>query len=596
MRTFRWSMFALLLSLLVGPHSVFAYAVTGGRIVDAQGQAVQLRGVNWFGFETTDHVVHGLWARNWKSMIDQMRALDINAVRLPVCPGTLRGSMPGTINYDLNPDLAGLDSLGLLDAVVQYLDAQGLYILLDHHRPDCQSISELWYTAQYSEQQWIADLSFLAQRYGARPHVIGVDLKNEPHGAATWGTGNLATDWNKAAERAAAAVGGVAPHWLIFVEGIQENPSCSANDHPFWGENLEPLSCTPLSIPADRVVLSPHTYGPDVFVQPYFNDPTFPDNMAAIWDRHFGQFIDSGHAVIIGEFGGKYGEGDPRDVQWQDALVDYLLRKGVGSAFYWAWNPNSDDTGGILDDDWITLREDKLTLLKRLWAGPSAPHPEITAAPLSLSFGDMSVGSVSAVQTSTIRNAGTADLVLGTITISGTNPDQFRKPAARDFCSGQTLVPTQTCTVGVRFKPKNGGPQNATLLIPSNDPVSNPITVTLDGTGDGPEITVDPTAFDYGPMIVGTKSPRKVSVRNDGTTDLMLGIITLDGTNPDQFRKPAGKDFCSGQTLAPTQTCTVVVRFAPGNLGPQRALLVIPSNDFNENPVTVTLDGTGTAP
>ena len=316
--------------------------------------------------------------------------------------------------------------------------------------------------------------------------------------------------------------------------------------------------------------------------------------MAAIWDRHFGQFIDSGHTVIIGEFGGKYGEGDPRDVQWQDALVDYLLGKGVGSAFYWAWNPNSADTGGILDDDWITLREDKLALLKRLWAGPSVPHPEITVAPLSLLFGDMAVGSVSALQTSTIRNDGTADLVLGTITISGTNPDQFRKPAAKDFCSGQTLTPTQTCTVGVRFKPKNGGPHSATLLIPSNDPVSNPVTATLYGTGDGPEITVDPTAFDYGSVMVGTKSPRKVTVRNDGTTDLTLGIITLDGANPDQFRKPAAKDFCSGLTLAPTQMCTVVVRFAPSNVGPQSAFLVIPSDDFNENPVNVELVGAGT--
>jgi endoglucanase len=98
MRTFRWSIFALSLSLLARPHSLFAYSVTGGRIVDAQGQAVELRGVNWFGFETTDYVVHGLWARNWKSMIDQMRDLGINAVRLPVCPGTLLGSTPGTIN------------------------------------------------------------------------------------------------------------------------------------------------------------------------------------------------------------------------------------------------------------------------------------------------------------------------------------------------------------------------------------------------------------------------------------------------------------------------------------------------------------------
>jgi endoglucanase len=391
MRTLCWRILVVvLLSGFFGPYSASAYSVVSGRIVDAQGQAVQLRGVNWFGFETTDHVVHGLWARNWKSMIDQMRDLGFNAVRLPVCPGTLRGASPGGINYALNPDLAGLDSLGLLDAVVHGLDARGLYVLLDHHRPDCESISELWYTAQYPESQWIADLTFLAERYGGVAHVIGVDPKNEPHGAATWGTGNPATDWNRAAERAAVAVGRVAPHWLIFVEGIQQNPSCSANDGEFWGENLEPLACTPLAIPADRLVLSPHTYGPDVFAQPYFNDPAFPANMAAIWDRRFGRFADAGHAVVIGEFGGKYGDGDPRDVRWQDALVDYLSGKGLRSAFYWSWNPNSGDTGGILRDDWTTVREDKLALLGRLWNGSSSPSPPtvtLTVDPPSITLG-----------------------------------------------------------------------------------------------------------------------------------------------------------------------------------------------------------------
>ena len=239
--------------------------------------------------------------------------------------------------------------------------------------------------------------------------MIGVDPKNEPHGAATWGTGNSATDWNKAVERAAAAVARVAPHWLIFVEGIQNNPLCSANNHPFWGENLEPLACTPLAIPVDRLVLSPHTYGPDVFGQPYFNDPTFPANMASIWDRHFGQFIGAGYAVILGEFGGKYGEGDPRDVRWHNALVDYLIGKGATSAFYWSWNPNSGDTGGILDDDWISVRNDKVALLKRLWAGtsgPSAPTVTLSANPTSITVGQVATVSWSSTNATTCTASG----------------------------------------------------------------------------------------------------------------------------------------------------------------------------------------------
>jgi endoglucanase len=452
MRTLRWPTFALLLALFLGPHSASAYSVASGRIVDAQGQPVQLRGINWFGFETTDHVVHGLWARNWKSLIDQMRELGFNAVRLPVCPGTLRGSAPSTINYGLNPDLAGLHSLELLDVVVQYLDAQGLYVLFDHHRPDCGSISELWYTPQYSEQQWIADLTFLAERYRAVPRVLGVDPKNEPHGAATWGTGNAATDWNGAAERAAAAVGQVAPHWLIFVEGIQQNPSCSANDNAFWGENLEPLACTPLAIPADRLVLSPHTYGPDVFVQPYFNDPAFPNNMAPIWDRRFGQFIGAGHAVILGEFGGKYGEGDSRDVRWQDALVDYLIGKGVSSAFYWAWNPNSGDTGGILADDWITVRQDKLALLRRLWAGasvPTAPTVTLTVDPTSITLGQAATLSWSTTNATACTASGAwngARALSGSQSVTPTSAGTSTYSLA---CTGAGGTTTRSATVTV---------------------------------------------------------------------------------------------------------------------------------------------------
>ncbi|MET4674906.1 endoglucanase [Luteibacter sp. PvP120] len=355
-------------ALAVTSGSVWSHAIKNGQVVDDNGNPVQLRGVNWFGFDTNVHTVHGLWARNWKDMITQMQGLGFNAVRLPFCPQSLSGVAPSSIDYGLNPDLQGLNSLQVMDKVIDELSSRGMYVLLDHHTPDCNAISELWYTSSYSEQQWIDDLTLVATRYAAVPGVIGIDLKNEPHGAATWGTGNAATDWNTAAERASAAVLKVAPKWLIVVEGISENPSCSSSGGHFWGENLEPLSCTPLNIPADRLLLAPHVYGPDVSMQSYFSASNFPANMPAIWDQHFGRFATSGQALLLGEFGGKYGQGSAQDVTWQNALVDYLIGKGIHGGFYWSWNPNSNDTGGILNDDWSSVRTDKVTLLKKLWA------------------------------------------------------------------------------------------------------------------------------------------------------------------------------------------------------------------------------------
>lgn len=367
-----------LLALILAAGTAEAYTVEQGTLRDGNSQPLTLRGVNWFGFETSDHVVHGLWARNWKDMIAQIKAVGFNAVRIPVCPGTLAGSRVSSVNTTLNPDLAGRTSLEVLDRVLGEFDRQGLHILLDHHRLDCNGgISELWYDPGHGEQDWIDDLVFMARRYRNLPHFLGIDLKNEPHGTATWGLGRPATDWNSAAERAARAVLEAAPDILIFVEGIQDNPSCSGPVPHWWGGNLEPLACHPLAIPANRLVLSPHVYGPDVYDQPYFNATDFPRNLPAIWDAHFGRFRATGHVIAIGEAGGRYGHGgNPGDKTWQDAFIAYLGQRDIRHLFYWAWNPNSGDTGGILQDDWKTVWQDKLDLLGRLWgAAPPPPGP-----------------------------------------------------------------------------------------------------------------------------------------------------------------------------------------------------------------------------
>lgn len=342
------------------------YQVMDGRIYH-DSEEIKLFGVNWFGGETQDHVPHGLWSRGYKDMISQIKALGFNAIRLPFCPGTMENVATGSIDYSKNPDLEGLKSLEVLDKIMVELNRQQIYILLDHHRPDCNAISQLWYTDTYSEQTWTEDLALMADRYKELDYFLGIDIKNEPHGSATWGTGNESTDWDRAAALAAAAVLGANPNLLVFVEGIQENTDCSSSTNHWWGGNLEPQACHPLEIPADKLVLSPHVYGPDVYAQPYFSDADFPENMPTIWETHFGFLANQGYVLAPGEFGGKYGHGgDSRDVMWQDSLIDYFVDKQICNLFYWSWNPNSGDTGGILRDDWTNIWQDKYNNLKRL--------------------------------------------------------------------------------------------------------------------------------------------------------------------------------------------------------------------------------------
>jgi endoglucanase len=337
-----------------------------GNTIYKNGQKITLRGVNWFGAETDTLSPHGLWSRNYKEMIGQIKQSGFNAVRMPFCPATLASRPVTGVEYSLNAELKGLNSTALFDTIINELNAQQIYVLLDHHRPDCQAISQLWTTGNYTEAAWIADLTNAAGRYKSLEYVMGMDLKNEPHGSATWGTGNVATDWNKAAERAGKAVLTSNPNLLIYVQGVQDNPTCSSNIGHWMGGNMEPLDCAPIdtnAIPADKLVLSPHVYGPDVYPQGYFNESNYPQNLPAIWAQHFGRFIQKGYTIVPGEWGGKYGEGDPRDVAWQKEMVSYFKQNKICNSFYWSWNPNSGDTGGILKDDWKSVRQDKLTLL-----------------------------------------------------------------------------------------------------------------------------------------------------------------------------------------------------------------------------------------
>ncbi len=368
------------MALVGGATSAQAYQVKSGRIYDDQGQRVPLRGVNWFGFETESHAPHGLWARSVDSMIAQMKSMGINAVRLPLSPATLHGAPVSKVDHGLNPQLVDMNALQLLDYVVHALDASGMFILLDHHRPDDEAISELWYTGHYSEQQWLDDLKLLATRYKDVSHVVGIDLKNEPHGSATWGAGDPAMDWNLAAERAARVVLAANGKLLVFVAGVAEQSSCSSARTHGWGGNLEPLRCKPLDIPRDKLVLAPHFYGPDVYMHPYFNDALFPGNMPAIWQEHFGFARDLGYAVVPTEFGSRYGHGGLElDKQWFDAAVEWMKRKDLRDGFYWSWNPNSADTGGLLKDDWHGAWGDKLARLQQLW-GVTAPAPMLALA------------------------------------------------------------------------------------------------------------------------------------------------------------------------------------------------------------------------
>lgn len=345
----------------------------GAQIVDANNQPVRIAGVNWFGFETNTFVVHGLQNRNYQDMLKQIKSQGFNTIRLPYSNQLFdEQSKPVGIDYSKNPDLKGLQGLQLMDKIIGAASKIGLRIILDRHRPDSNAQSSLWYTAAYPEARWIADWQMLAKHYRGNPMVLGADLHNEPHEPACWGCANQALDWQMAAQRAGNAILEVNPDWLIFVEGVDcygpggQTQGNGTNCY-WWGGNLQGVKDHPVQLNvAHQLVYSVHDYPPSVYGLPWFSSADYPRNLTNVWDTYWGYVRKQGIAPVwVGEFGSKLQT--EQDKQWFTSLVNYL---GTGSGgfnwTFWSWNPDSSDTGGILQDDWQTANTEKVDQLKNI--------------------------------------------------------------------------------------------------------------------------------------------------------------------------------------------------------------------------------------
>ena len=214
---------------------------SGSQILDSGGNPVRIAGINWYGFETPDQIAHGLWAQDYHAIINDIKNLGYNTIRIPFSNQMVETPIvPQNLSFyntgPINTDLKGLNSLQILDKIIGYAGQAGLKVILDDHRSEAGESAEqngLWYTSAYPSSAWVNDWVTLAKRYAGNPAVVGFDLRNEPHTpagdtyaqGATWGTGDASTDVRLAYEQAGNAILAADPGALIFCEGIGENPN-----------------------------------------------------------------------------------------------------------------------------------------------------------------------------------------------------------------------------------------------------------------------------------------------------------------------------------------------------------------------------------
>ncbi len=399
--------------------------------------------------------------RTIQQTMAEIAGMGINVIRLPLVPQTLNANDPqGTGSVLKNHSSVRIANSRLaLETMIRAADANNIEVMLDLHscsnyvgwragrfdaRPPYADFDRDNYdfkrenyscaatnnpgtvttTHPYNTTMWLADLRTLAG-LGAQlgvDNIIGIDIFNEPHDY-TW------AEWKSLTEQAYTAINAVNPNTLLFVQGIGVNASTqdgtpttiNVQDHgdldsnPNWGENLFGQAANPINIPKERLVFSPHTYGPSVFVQKMFMDPAQtactglegdaagdancnivinPTLLRQGWEEHFGYLRDQNFAIVIGEFGGNLdwpaGQAAPRDRDrwshitpgvdslWQNAFVDYMVENQIEGC-YWSINPESGDTAGWYGHayhpisntsgwgEWLIFDQRKTNLLNRLW-------------------------------------------------------------------------------------------------------------------------------------------------------------------------------------------------------------------------------------
>eukprot|EP00775_Hariotina_reticulata_P010875 gene10875-11029_t len=276
--------------------------------------------------------------------------------------------------------------------VVDFFVQSGFYVLVDYHphadgEPMYESVVDYtssWLRLYKSLQcmpNWVTDLK----------GRVFLDLLNEPDELQiTWdGRNSSRAPLSEYYLNVMHAIHGQSSidETLFFIQGGgQDRLGISWGDgyvtDPKWIQERQLADANGffqalLQQPyARQVVLAPHLYGVSISES--------PDVGPKQWEKYalsWGYLLKNGYCtsnqtcikfpVVLGEIGTSFN--NTLDVQYYEDMVKFMQLKPptdvypsvpFNNWFWWSWNANSGDTGGLVADDWNTLRWNKLLWLQ----------------------------------------------------------------------------------------------------------------------------------------------------------------------------------------------------------------------------------------
>ncbi len=350
--------------------------VKDGKIVDARGKQVVLRGTCVGGWMNMENFINGypgdesgtraamaqalgpakaefFFDRLLDYFLDEediryMKALGATVVRLP-------------LNYrHFERDDAPFQYLekgfARLDRAIQWCGKHGLYAILDLHavqgwqntdwHSDNSNRQTLFWTHKHFQDRFVALWEAFARRYQGNPAVAGYNVMNEPVTNTPFGrySSQYTPNWdimNKVYRRVVSAIRAIDPDHIIFLEGDYYSSRFEGLEPPF----------------AENLVYSSHNYTPAGF-----GPGPYPGEFRGLyWDmksqeerfyNHEGPQFARQHNVPlwVGEFGSVYNGPQEENEDRLEALDDQITVFGRQGAHWTTWTYKDVGVMG-----WVTL-------------------------------------------------------------------------------------------------------------------------------------------------------------------------------------------------------------------------------------------------
>ena len=360
---------------------------SAGQLLGVDGQALFMKGVNWFGFEYSGHsMVDGLSfgsssiSQDFATVVYRQQLLGFNTVRLPFSFQNLFGgaypdawtqpcsidtkdtvvkatSDPSvsTVSSDAPlpkspaPVLSGvcnnyLPSDTILNRylyVVRYYAQNGFYVLIDNHLnvdPTAVNNPTLWV------QYWRQLAQMIASDPLTAPYVV-MEILNEPDSYGfRWESGNGKTAYGDLLLQAMDAIQSVAPGQAMMIEGTGQL-GLGVNWGNGFATNSPLISSTGISDPnafftqlltrsyVNQVIIAPHIYPASITGSTGQSGQALYSTLT----EAVGYLNDVGYCsgttchkfpIVMTETGSMLT--DPRDLSFFNDLIPYIQNTGQG--------------------------------------------------------------------------------------------------------------------------------------------------------------------------------------------------------------------------------------------------------------------------